>query len=152
MDAKLRLDAIGRTLVLALQENARASYAELGRLVGLSPPAVAERVKRLEDQGVIKGFRAEVDRGRLGYGMSAFVRLRCRAETFPAVEAFARTVPEVVECHEVAGEDAYVFKVVARSIQHLDEILLRLAAFGATTSSLILSSPVAGRVLPPAGE
>ena len=150
MDTKLRLDAVGRTLVLALQENARASYAELGRLVGLSPPAVAERVKRLEEQGVLKGFRAEVDRARMGYGLSAFVRLRCRADKFPAVEEFARAVPEVVECHEVAGEDAYVFKVIARSIQHLDETLLRLAAFGATTSSIILSSPVSGRVLKPA--
>lgn len=150
MDTKLRLDAVGRTLVLALQENARASYAELGRLVGLSPPAVAERVKRLEEQGVLKGFRAEVDRARMGYSLSAFVRLRCRADKFPAVEEFARAVPEVVECHEVAGEDAYVFKVIARSIQHLDETLLRLAAFGATTSSIILSSPVSGRVLKPA--
>jgi Lrp/AsnC family leucine-responsive transcriptional regulator len=145
MEAKRFLDAVDRRLVAALQRDARISFAELGRLVGLSPPAAAERVRRLEEQGVVRGYHAEVDRTRLGWGLSAFVRLRCANDALARVVAFARERPEVLECHRVAGEEAFVLLIAAPSVAELDQVLIRLAELGTTTSSLILSSPVASK-------
>jgi Lrp/AsnC family leucine-responsive transcriptional regulator len=147
MEAKRPLDAVDRRLVATLQRDARISFADLGRAVGLSPPAVAERVRRLEEQGVVRGYRAEVDRARLGWGLSAFVRLRCANDALDRVVAFAQARPEVVECHRVAGEEAFVLLIAAPSVAELDAVLVQLAAFGSTTSSLILSSPVRSKAI-----
>src|SRR3546814_14724303 len=128
------------TLFRSLQRNARMNFAGLGRLVGLSAPAVAERVKRLEDRGVLTGYQAQVDRAKLGYGLTAFIRMRTSSDTYPRIDALVRDLPEILECHHVTGEDAFILKVIAQSIGHLAEIILRHAPYGATTSAVELGS------------
>lgn len=149
MDSKALFDPINRSILEVLQADARIGYAELGRRVGLSPPAVAERVKRLEDQGIITGYRAEVDRGKLGYPLTAFIRLRTTSDLYPRLRQTLAEVPEILECHHLTGEDALLLKAACRSIKHLDEILGRISPYGATVSSIVLSSFVENRqVLP----
>src|SRR5690349_10050253 len=139
------LDGTNRELLFELQRDARLSIAELGRRVGLSPPAVAERLQRLEREGVIRGYRAEIDPAALGYGLSAIIRVRPMPRQLQRIAELVRDTPEVVECHRITGEDCYLIKAHIRSMGHLEEILDALAPFGQTTTSIIQSSPVEGR-------
>jgi Lrp/AsnC family leucine-responsive transcriptional regulator len=141
------LGAVNRQLLEQLQSDARLSLAELGRRIGLSAPAVAERLQRLERDGVIRGYRAELDPAALGYGLSAIVRVRPAPRQLQKVAELARSAPEVVECHRITGEDCFLLKAHLRSVAHLEELLDQLALFGQTTSSIIQSSPVPGRGL-----
>jgi Lrp/AsnC family leucine-responsive transcriptional regulator len=136
------LDRIGRKLLQALQENARLSYSELGRQLGLSAPAVAERVRKMEDVGLITGYHAEVNPVQLGYGVLAFIRLTTPTEKYPRVLELAQRLPEIRECHHVTGGEAFILKVLATSIPHLESIIALLSAYGATSTSIVLSSPV----------
>ncbi len=139
------MDDTNRELLAQLQGDARLSLAELGRRVGLSPPAVAERLQRLERDGVIRGYRAEIDPAALGYGLSAIIRVRPMPRQLQRIADLVRDTPEVVECHRITGEDCYLIKAHIRSMGHLEEILDALAPYGQTTTSIIQSSPVAGR-------
>ena len=141
------LDSTDRSLLDELQRDARVSRAELGRRVGLSPPAVAERLERLLDAGVICGFHAEVDPRAVGYALSAIVRVRPAPRQLAAVADLARSTPEVVECHRITGEDCYFMKAHVRSVEHLEEVIDRFAAYGQTTTSIMQSSPVPQRPL-----
>ena len=131
-----------------LQANARLSHAELGRRISLSPPAVADRLRRLERNGVIAGYRAEVDPQALGYTLGAIMRIRPSARQLAKVAELARETPEVVECHRITGEDCFFMKLYVRDIGHLEEVLDRFILYGQTTTSIIQSSPVASRGLP----
>jgi Lrp/AsnC family leucine-responsive transcriptional regulator len=142
------IDETNRKLLVELQEDARLSLAELGRRVGLSPPAVAERLQRLEDAGVIIGYRAEIDPRALGYALAAVIRIRPIPRQLPKVAQLARDTPEVVECQRITGEDCYVMKLHVRSVEHLEEVLDRFVLFGQTTTSIVQSSPVPRRSLP----
>ncbi|HMQ33115.1 MAG TPA: Lrp/AsnC family transcriptional regulator [Chloroflexaceae bacterium] len=142
------LDAVGWKLLALLQEDGRRSFSELGRAVGLSAPAVAERVRRLEEAGIISGYRASVRLDRIGWTIRAFIRLSGIGSEAPQVAAVITAMPEVLECHRVTGEDSYILTVVARSTTHLEQLVDRLLPFGRVTTSLILSSPVPWR---PAG-
>jgi Lrp/AsnC family transcriptional regulator, leucine-responsive regulatory protein len=142
------LDDTNRRVLDELQEDARLSMAELGRRVGLSPPAVAERVQRLEQAGVITGYRAEVDPRAIGYPIAAVVRVRPATRQLPKIPEIARDTPEVVECHRITGEDCFFVKLHLRSIEDLEEILDRFVLYGQTTTSIVHSSPVARRPLP----
>jgi Lrp/AsnC family leucine-responsive transcriptional regulator len=146
------LDDTNRELLLELQRDARLSLAELGRRVGLSPPAVAERLQRLERDGVIRGYRAEIDPGALGYGLSAIIRVRPMPRQLQRIADLAREIPEVVECHRITGEDCYLIKAHIASMGHLEKILDALAPFGQTTTSIIQSSPVEGRGIAVSGR
>jgi Lrp/AsnC family transcriptional regulator, leucine-responsive regulatory protein len=139
------LDQTNRRLLAELQDDARLSLAELGRRVGLSSPAVAERLQRLELQQVIRGYRAELDPLALGYPLSAIVRIRPAPRQLHKVADLARATAEVVECHRVTGEDCFLMKAHVRSMNHLEELLDQFAPFGQTTTSIVQSSPVAGR-------
>lgn len=139
------LDDTNRRLLVELQQDARLSLAELGRRVGLSGPAVAERLQRLEGQGVIRGYRAVVDPVSLGYTLSAFIRIRPAPRQLHKVSELAQALPEVVECHRITGEDCFLIRAHVRSIGHLEEVIDQLAPFGQTTTSIIQSSPVPGR-------
>jgi Lrp/AsnC family leucine-responsive transcriptional regulator len=139
------LDATNRRLIEELQRDARLSLAELGRRVGLSPPAVAERVQRLEQSGTIVGYHAEVDPVALGLALSAIIRVRPSPGQIQNVAALARETPEVVECHRVTGEDCYVMRAHLRDVLHLEEVIDRFTALGQTTTSVMQSSPVPGR-------
>jgi len=139
------MDDIDLELLSALQEDARATYAELGRKVGLSAPAVAERVRRLEASGIISGYHAQVDLKKAGYGIVAFVRLTSAPDLAPQLERLARDTPEVLEFHRVTGTEGFVLKVAVTSIEHLERIVVRFLPYGNTTTSIVLSSPVTWR-------
>jgi Lrp/AsnC family leucine-responsive transcriptional regulator len=141
------LDAVGWSLLEALQENARMSFAELGRRVGLTAPAAAERVRQMQDTGIIRGYRADVGLERLGLAVTAMIRVSAPEEKCPALKACVKTLPEVVECHHVTGSDAYVLRVIATSVGHLEAVIESLGRFGTPTTSIILSSPVAARAV-----
>ena len=123
------------------------SLAELGRRVGLSAPAIAERLRWLEDSGVIRGYRADVDPGALGYGLSAVLRVRPDARQLPKIAQIARDTPEVVSCVRVTGEDCFVMNLHVRDVQHLEEVLDRFTPFGRTTTSIVQSAPFPARGL-----
>jgi Lrp/AsnC family leucine-responsive transcriptional regulator len=141
----LPLDATDRSLLAELQADGRLSLAELGRRVGLSPPAVTDRLRRLEVSGAIAGYRAEVDPRALGYALGAIVRVRPAPRQIAKVADVARATPEVVECHRITGEDCFFVKLHVRDMAHLEEVIDRFTPFGQTTTSIVQSSPVPGR-------
>jgi Lrp/AsnC family leucine-responsive transcriptional regulator len=140
-------DATDERLLEELQENARLSNAELGRRVSLSAPAVADRLRRLERDGVVTGYRAEIDPRALGYTLGAIMRIRPAARQLPTVAELARATPEVVECHRITGEDCFYMKLQLRDIEHLEEVIDRFILYGTTTTSIIQSSPVPRRAI-----
>ena len=142
------LDATNRRLLAELQADARLSLAELGRRVGLSSPAVAERLHRLEQEGVILGYHARLDPKALGYALSAVIRVRPAPRQLHQVARVAVDTPEVVDCRRITGEDCYVMTAHVRSVEHLEEVIDRFAAYGQTTTSIVQSSPVPPRGLP----
>jgi Lrp/AsnC family leucine-responsive transcriptional regulator len=143
------LDRTDWRLLEELQRDGRASYADLARVVAMSPSAVAERVRRLEEVGVIAGYRAAVDPERVGLGVMAFVRLRYPTGNYRPFHTLLETTPEIIEAHHVTGEDCFVLKVLTRSMRHLEEVTGRIAGLGAVTTSVVYSSPLAGRALSP---
>lgn len=141
------LDDTNLRLLAELQRDARLSIAELGRRVGLSSPAVAERVKRLELEGVIAGYRAEIDPRKLGYGLGVIIRIRPNPRQLADVAALARDTAEVIECHRVTGEDCYVMTAYVRDVEHLEAVIDQFVAYGQTTSAIMQSAPVPRRGL-----
>ena len=139
------LDATNRRLLAELQADARLSLAELGRRVGLSSPAVAERLGRLERDGVIRGYHADVDPRALGYTLSAVIRIRPAPRQIAAVARRAQETPEVVACDRITGDDCFVLRAYVRDVDHLEEVIDRFTLFGQTTTSIVQSSPVPGR-------
>jgi Lrp/AsnC family leucine-responsive transcriptional regulator len=143
------LDRISWKIVEELQQDARMSWAELGRRVGLTTPAVAERVHRLEELGVIRGFHADISLERLGLPILIFVRL-----SMAGPETMVRTFQlqvvkwmEVLECHRVTGSDSFILKARVVSVVHLESFLDRLGHYGTTSTSTVLSTPVQQRVI-----
>jgi Lrp/AsnC family transcriptional regulator, leucine-responsive regulatory protein len=143
----LLIDDTNRRLLSELQEDARLSLAELGRRVGLSPPAVAERVQRLEQQGVVLGYRAEIDPRALGLSLSAIIRIRPAPGQLANVAKLAQETPEVVDCRRVTGDDCYVMTAHLRDVEHLEEVIDQFVALGQTTTSIVQSAPVPRRGL-----
>lgn len=139
------LDRTDLRLLEALQRNARSTYAELGALVNLKPPAVHDRVKRLEARGFVRGYAAQVDAKRVGYELTAFVSAFCAPDLdYDAFTAASQTMPEILEIHSVAGDETYLLKVVTRSTAHLDDFLSRLKRIpgvARTRSTIVLSTP-----------
>jgi Lrp/AsnC family leucine-responsive transcriptional regulator len=142
------LDPVNRRILAELRANARLPNAELARRVALSPPAVAERVRRLEEAGVIRGYHAELDPRALGYPIAAVVRIRPNAQQLPRLRALAAEVPEVVECHRTTGDDCFVATIRLRSLDDLEGVLDRFGLHGQTTTSIIHSTPVPPRGVP----
>ncbi|MGA3045235.1 MAG: Lrp/AsnC family transcriptional regulator [Terracidiphilus sp.] len=143
------LDRIAWKIIEELQQNARISWAELGRRVGLTTPAVAERVHRLEKLGVIRGFHADIDLERLGMPIMIFVRLSMSGPE-SLVRAFqqqAKIWEEVLECHRVTGSDSFIVKARVVSVEHLEIFLDDLGHYGTTSTATVLSSPVLQRVI-----
>jgi Lrp/AsnC family transcriptional regulator, leucine-responsive regulatory protein len=142
------LDDVNRRLLAHLHADPRMSMSALARAVGMSAPAVSERVQRLRDSGVITGFRMEVDPAALGMGVSAFARIRPTAGQLPKIAALAAELPEVTECHRVTGEDCFIVRVHAASVGGLEQVLDRFLLHGQTISSIVVSTPVPLRALP----
>ena len=139
------LDDINRRLLEELQRDGRVAFAELGRRVGLSSPAVAERLARLERDRVIAGYHAVIDPRALGFALSAVIRIRPAPRQLPKVADLARRAPEVVECHRITGDDCYFMKAHVRDVAPLEELIDQFTPFGQTTTSIVQSSPVPGR-------
>ena len=143
-EAKL-LDPVNLRVLDELVSDGRIAMAELGRRVGLSAPAVAERVQRLERAGVIAGYRAELDPRALGFSVSAIVRIRPAPGQLRRIPEVARETPEVAECHRITGDDCYLLRLHLRSIDDLEDVLDRFTPFGLTTTSIVHSTPVPRR-------
>ncbi|WLQ32483.1 Lrp/AsnC family transcriptional regulator [Streptomyces castrisilvae] len=138
-------DATDWRILDVLQREGRASFAELARAVAMSPSAVTERVRRLEEAGIISGYAAVVDPERLGLPVLAFVRLRYPNGNYKPFHDLLETTPEVVEAHHVTGDDCFVLKVTARSMRHLEAVSGKIGALGSVTTSVVYSSPLTGR-------
>lgn len=137
------LDEAGWHLLHELQQQARLSYTELGQRVGLSPPAVAERVRKLEEVGIITGYHAEVNLAKLGLPILAIIRLGSFAgQGCEHVATDVSTIPEVVECYKVTGTDCVVLTVVAGSVAHLERVIDQLSRYGPAATSLVFSRPM----------
>ena len=141
------IDRTDWRLLEELQRDGRASFADLARVVAMSPSAVAERVRRLEETGVIAGYRAVVDPERVGLQIMAMVRLRYPTGNYRPFHALLDSTAEIIEAHHVTGEDCFVLKVVARSMRHLEEVTGRISGLGAVTTSIVYSSLLLGRAV-----
>jgi Lrp/AsnC family transcriptional regulator, leucine-responsive regulatory protein len=139
------LDQINLRLLQELEVDGRVGLAELGRRIGMSAPAVAERVQRLERAGVITAYRAEIDPAALGFPVSAVVRIRPSPGQLQRVREIASETPEVGECYRITGEDCYLMRLHLRSIDELEDVLDRFTPYGQTTTSIVHSTPVPRR-------
>ncbi|MBR7799757.1 Lrp/AsnC family transcriptional regulator [Undibacterium fentianense] len=140
-----RIDQFDRKILQLLQEDARMSHAEIGRQVHLSQPAVSERIKRLESQQIIRGYRAEVNPKALGYDITAMIRVSTQ-QGRPYAQ-YVAACPEIIDCYTVTGEDGAVMKVLATDVEHLQRIINELNAFGSTSTAIVLTTHVAGKVI-----
>lgn len=142
------LDGVDRRLVSLLAANARATVADLARQVSMSAPSVADRLRRLEESGVIRRYTVEVDPVALGYALEAIVRVRPMPGQLRHVEQLLKEIPEFIECDKVTGEDCFVARVVLRTIEHLDKILDRVTEYAETNTAIIKAATLRRR-LPP---
>jgi Lrp/AsnC family leucine-responsive transcriptional regulator len=150
--SELLQDARNVSLLRLLSSDPRMSLSELARRIGMSPPAVRERIQRLEEAGLIKGYRLEIDPQALGFPIAAYVRVRPMPGKLPKIVELAQRMRQVTECHRVTGEDCFILKIHFESLDDLDRILDPFLAFGQTTTSIVQSTPVPPRVLPLPGE
>lgn len=141
-------DTLNVKILALLMESPRITVSELARRVGMSAPATRERMDRLEEAGVTRGCRLEVDPAALGYPLAAYVRVRPTYGKLPKIIELAASLPQVVECHRITGEDCFILKVYLESLDKLDVILDQFLAYGQTTTSIVQSTPVAPRYLP----
>jgi len=136
------IDSVNLRVLEELQRDPRLTMSELGRRVGMSSPAVTERVRRLEEAGVIRGYRLELNPTALGLPIAAYIRIRPNPGQLPRIAELAQQIPEVVECHRVTGEDCFILKVHIPAIDQLDRLLDSFLLYGSTTTTIIQSSPV----------
>ena len=144
------LDDTDRALLAALAEDARQPVSELARRVGLSAPSTADRLRRLDTQGVIEHFTVQLDPRALGYTLQAIVRVKPLPGQLHLVEDVLRRIPEFVECDKVTGDDCFICRLYLRSIDQLDEILSKVTERAETSTAIVKSTPIARR-LPPLG-
>jgi len=136
------IDAVNRRILEELLREPRLTMSELGRRVGMSSPAVTERVRRLEETGVIRGYSLDLNPAALGLPISAYIRIRPNPGQLPRIAELAQQIPEIVECHRVTGEDCFILKVHIPAIDQLDRLLDSFLLYGSTTTTIIQSSPV----------
>jgi Lrp/AsnC family leucine-responsive transcriptional regulator len=139
------IDDYGRNLLQALQQDSRLSYADLGRRVGLSPSATAERMRRMEEDGIIRAYTVEIDREALGLPILAYIRMTCDGQRYQPFLKFVHSLPEVRECHHVTGGEAFILQITTPSIAELERTIERLLPYGIPTTSIVLSSPIIRR-------
>lgn len=145
MDSTVLLDSYGRKLLDELQANARLSLAELGRRIGLSPTATAERLKQMEEIGILHSYTVEIDREALGLEVMAFIRMSCGGQNYHRLLDYVQTLEEVRECHHLTGGDDLLLKVTTTSMADLEALIEALLPYGTPITSLVLSSPVERR-------
>ena len=145
MDSTGLLDSFGRKLLDELQANARLSLAELGRRIGLSPTATAERLKQMEEVGILHGYTVEIDREALGLEVMAFIRMSCSGQNYHRLLDYVQTLEEIRECHHLTGGDDFLLKVTTTSMADLEALIEALLPYGNPVTSLVLSTPVERR-------
>jgi Lrp/AsnC family transcriptional regulator, leucine-responsive regulatory protein len=150
--ATMLTDARNVELLKLLAADPRMSISALARRVGMSAPAVRERLRRLTEADLIRGYRMDIDPKALGFPLTAFVRIRPLPGKLPKIIELAQRMPQVTECHRVTGEDCFILRLHFESLEGLDRLLDQFLAFGQTTTSLVQSTPVPARSLPLPGE
>ena len=145
MDSTALMDSFGRTLLAELQDNARLPVAELARRVGLSATAITERLKQMEEVGILHGYTVELDREALGLEVLAFVRMTCEGQHYYRLMEFVQTLEEVRECHHLTGGDAFLLKVTTTSMAALEALIEALLPYGNPVTSVVLSTPIERR-------
>jgi Lrp/AsnC family leucine-responsive transcriptional regulator len=144
------IDDIDCEILAELQDNARIAFAELGRRVGLSTPAVIERVHRLEERQVILGYRALVDPAKVGLPVRAFVKVTVAGDKLAKFSTLVSKLPEVLQCHRVTGAESFMVQVAVRDVTHMEEVIDSMMPYVATNTSMILASPVPWNSILPA--
>lgn len=134
------LDKIGINILSELQTNARTTFSEIGRRVGLSSPAVAERVTKMEESGIITGYMARIEPDKIGHPILSFIYLTTMPDQYSVVYEFIEETPEILECHCVSGSESFLLKARTRSIPDLDGLVEQLTRFGNTKTSIVLST------------
>ena len=145
MDSTALMDAYGRKLLAELQANARLSVAELGRRIGLSATATAERMRQMEEIGILRGYTVEIDREALGLEVLAFIRMSCNGPQYHRLLDYVHTLEEIRECHHLTGGDDLLLKVTTTSMADLEALIEALLPYGTVITSLVLSTPVERR-------
>lgn len=141
------LDHTNWEILRHLQADARLSYHELGRRVGLSAPAIAERVRRLEEEGVLTGYHAQIDLARVGLSITAFILTTCIKNRCIHTNAHFEEFPEILEYHRVTGNHCGIFKVCVTSVQHLENLIDRLSAYELPATAIVLSTPLVRHIV-----
>ncbi|MGB6191265.1 MAG: Lrp/AsnC family transcriptional regulator [Terracidiphilus sp.] len=145
MDSTALMDQCGRKLLDELQANARLSVAELGRRIGLSPSATAERLRQMEEVGIVRGYTVHIDREALGLDVMAFIRMSCNGQNYHRLLEYVQTLEEVRECHHLTGGDDFLLKVTTTNMADLEALIEALLPYGNPVTSLVFSSPVEHR-------
>ena len=149
LNSERHLDRTGWQILHALQNDARLSFSHLGRQVGLSAPAVAERVRRMEEAGIITGYRAQVNPEKVGLPLTAMIELTTSPNNYPRIDHLIDQLPEILECHHVTGHYSFVIKAIAESMTHLEQLIGKLSQYGSTTTAIVLSSPLRAKAIAP---
>jgi len=136
------LDDVNARILTELRDNPRLAMTELGRRVGMSSPAVTERVRRLEEAGMIRGYRLDINPVALGLPLTAYLRILPTPGQLARVADLARAIPEIAECHRITGEDCFILKLHLPEMEQLDRVLDRFLMYGTTTTSIVQSTPV----------
>jgi Lrp/AsnC family leucine-responsive transcriptional regulator len=142
------LDSVNVRVLEQLRLEPRLPMSELGRRIGMSSPAVTERVRRMEEAGIILGYRLDINPVPLGLSIAAYIRIRPNPGQLPKVAELAQLIPEVAECHRITGDDCFILKVYVPDMDQLARILDCLLLYGSTTTSIIQSTPVPLRAPP----
>lgn len=142
-------DVYNRKILLELQKNARISYTELGKKIGLTGPAVKERVQKLEEAGVIKGYQAKLDLEKIGYSLMAIIHFKMNPGSIHQFIEQLHEIPEVIEVNRITGGDNMVIKVVLSESSHLEKLINRFIEYGVPNTSIVLSTPIEDRILEP---
>ncbi|MGB0560979.1 MAG: Lrp/AsnC family transcriptional regulator [Spirulinaceae cyanobacterium] len=145
----MQLDATDWQILLALQTDARQSFTALGQQVGLSAPAVTERLRKLETAGIITGYSVQLNLTALGATIQAHIQLTTPPQNYPQVHRLVSQTPELLECHHLTGEASFLIRAVAQSLTHLEALLQKLSAYGPTQTALVLSTPVPAKPITP---
>jgi Lrp/AsnC family leucine-responsive transcriptional regulator len=143
MSSKIKMmDLTGRKILGILQKQARMPFSQIGLEVGLTGPAVAERVKRMEEDEIIHGYHAKIDANAAGLPIHAFLRLQTPAEKYKRVLAILEDLPQVLECHHITGDDAFLIRIAAETLADLEKVIGSVSPYGTTSTAMILSTPI----------
>lgn len=138
-----KLDETDKKIIEILQEDGRISMKDLGKLIGLTSPAVSERIKRLENCGIISGYKAIINPDALGRNIKAFIHISLpSSQSYAEFLENAKSDPRIVECHHITGDDCSLLKVLVRDMQELENVIDSIKKIGSTKTSVILSTPI----------